>query len=603
MVSTALQREVRFVVEGAYGRGESEAQAAGYLTSKYPAQADDVEALVADEYGRQRRHAAREIEREVRVAARENVRAFPSVAARRAAPAREPAIDGERPFHDRDPVRPDPEILRRAAEVDPEAVEAMRERRELRRAGYTDREARRILDITQGVADDKAEASLVRSFADVLKGDEPNDAPVVAPGVAYIGRAILLHAIRGEGKTTLLAWLVADVARGGGRVLVVTDDDPEGWATYLHRFGATLANVDSGRAADLAGPGALEKATEVGGYLWVVFDNWRTWGIASGIADRGGFGNTEAAAVPAQRIVDVSRRGPAVTLIANEGYHNPGRSRDSSVVEDAVDATRQLTVEKDRRRSTVKPASKTRVGIDRESRSWLLAEDERSFVQCDGPPDVAAEAANDDTALDGAILDYLKGHPGASGRAVEGAVSGKAARIRERLKTVAERGERGGWFVPVKDAGRGRDEAKVDLRPASRVPYSPRTRDAGGIEGESSSIVRGIGSGPGRGRRQEGTMDDTSTGGSDVERPKVEPMTERIAAAEAEVSRYLDDDDWCIWERRPDYATGDTDAGRLVEARRLTPAERAAVLAHVRSRGVAPLLSVPWCERVAAAAS
>ena len=430
MASTALQREVRFVVEGAYGRGESEVETAERLARKHPAEDAAVRELVAEEYGRHRRRAAEEIGREEREARRgDNVRPFRAVAARTSAAPYEAPLDVERPFHDRDHVRPDPDILKRAAEVDPEAVEAMRARRELRRAGYTDRDAARILDLTNGAADDKAEAPLVRSFADVLKGDEPGNAPIVAPGVAYLGRAILLHAIRGEGKTTLVAWMVADVARGGGRVLVVTDDDPEGWATYLHRFGATLASVDSGRAADLARPGALEKATDAGGYLWVVFDNWRTWGIASGVADRGGFGNTEAAAVPAQRIVDVSRRGPAVTLIANEGYHNPGRSRDSSVVEDAVDATRQLTVDKDRRRSTVKPASKTRVGIDRESRSWLLAEDELSFVQCDGPLDVAPAAVNDDTALDAAILDYLTGHPGASGKAVEGAVSGKGARI------------------------------------------------------------------------------------------------------------------------------------------------------------------------------
>lgn len=232
------------------------------------------------------------------------------------------------------------------------------------------------------------DAPLVKSGAELVAGVDPTEGAVeIAPGLAYRERTVLVHAQRGAGKSTLAAWLVSRATVDGRRVLLVGDDDPATWRSRMVQFGAKHVRWDYGEASTLARPGALERAVAEGGYDWLIVDNWRTWGVASGVPDRGGFGNTEAVAVPIERIVTVSRGGPAVTLLSNEGYHDDTRSRDSSVVEDAVDATRKVVTDELARITTLRPSQKTRTGIDRQTRRWRLRDDESGMdpMTDDGP--------------------------------------------------------------------------------------------------------------------------------------------------------------------------------------------------------------------------
>ena len=248
--------------------------------------------------------------------------------------------------------------------------------------------------------------------------EEPDRHDPIAPGAAYPGKAVLLHSQRGAGKTTIMAWLAARAAAADGRrVLIVTDDDPGSWRGLLQRFGAHPERVAYGSARELVADGALERVVEHHRFHWIIVDNWRNWGIASGIAERGGFGNTEAAGVPIQRLVDVVRdTDRAMSVIANEGWHNQDRSRDSSVVEDAVDATRQVGYDETTRITTIRLPwlPKTRAQIDRDSYRWRYRDDESGFdlldANCGDDGGDAHGRRNDDADFE-ATVEYLMRNP------------------------------------------------------------------------------------------------------------------------------------------------------------------------------------------------
>ena len=215
--------------------------------------------------------------------------------------------------------------------------------------------------------------------------DLPDTVPMVAPSVAYEGETVLIYSLSGDGKTTLLAWLAARATSDHGRrVLVVGDDDPRTWRVALARFGANPDLWAYGTARALARKNEIENAKVDGGFEWIIVDNWRRWALEMGIVRQGGFGNTEAAAVPIERLVNLSRDDKtAVTVVANAGKHDQTRSRDSIVTEDAVDATRYLSRKGDVTR--VEPAAKTRDGIDNTTRSWRMLARKRGMIELDPP--------------------------------------------------------------------------------------------------------------------------------------------------------------------------------------------------------------------------
>ena len=75
----------------------------------------------------------------------------------------------------------------------------------LNRKGYDRREAialalEAIPDPAGGDEGDDPQAPLVTSGADLVEGVTLDDTPMLAPGLAYVGRAVLVHALRGRGK-------------------------------------------------------------------------------------------------------------------------------------------------------------------------------------------------------------------------------------------------------------------------------------------------------------------------------------------------------------------------------------------------------------------
>ena len=178
---------------------------------------------------------------------------------------------------------------------------------------------------------------------------QPEAAELVptAPGIAYSRRAVLVHANRGQGKTTYAAFMVDQALRGGLRVLLLVDDDPESWAAQLTQRETPVDGLLPLSMATVAAPGALESAVEKYRPDVLVVDSWRRWAFASGIRDAGGL-NDEAQCGPvADRLVDVARSGPAVVLLANEPKGGES-SRGSVAPEDAVNgAVRRLTREGD----------------------------------------------------------------------------------------------------------------------------------------------------------------------------------------------------------------------------------------------------------------
>ena len=271
--------------------------------------------------------------------------------------------------------------------------------------------------------------------------DVPPGVVEVAPGVGYRGRAALVHAKRGAGKTTLLAWLVARASVAGVKTLVVGDDDPQSWRQRLIAFGADLTKIGGVSATRVAPANELESVVSdpVLGWDWVVVDNWRTWAGACGIVDRGGYGDTAAASL-IDRLVSLVRRDPelALTLIHNQGWHNNSRSRDSSVVEDAVDVCKRIVTEKVTRVSVCEVAGKVRYGIPSTPLAWRLRRDEDGYDLTDVPdPDEEHDAAADEPREDhhriiGMFIDaWLKDNPGGSARACYAAARDSGLKVRK----------------------------------------------------------------------------------------------------------------------------------------------------------------------------
>ena len=284
----------------------------------------------------------------------------------------------------------------------------------------------------------RSESPLVTFYSEMA--DVPAGAVEVAPGVAYRGRAALVHAQRGAGKTTLLAWLVARASVAGVKTLVVGDDDPQSWRQRLISFGADLTKIGGVSATRVAPANELESVVSdpVLGWDWVVVDNWRTWAGACGIVDRGGYGDTAAASL-IDRLVSLVRRDPelALTLIHNQGWHNDSRSRDSSVVEDAVDVCRRIVTDKATRVSVCEVAGKVRYGIPSAALAWYLRRDEAGYDPTDVPdPDEEDDAAEEERRVgrehivDAFIDAHLRDHPDASARACYAAAQKAGLRVR-----------------------------------------------------------------------------------------------------------------------------------------------------------------------------
>ena len=285
----------------------------------------------------------------------------------------------------------------------------------------------------------RSEGSPVTFYSEME--DVPAGVVEIAPGVAYRGRAALVHAKRGAGKTTLLAWLVARASAAGVKTLVVGDDDPQSWRQRLSSFGADLTKIGGVPATRVAPANELESVVTdpVFGWDWVVVDNWRTWAGACGIVDRGGYGDTAAASL-IDRLVSLVRRDPelALTLIHNQGWHNDSRSRDSSVVEDAVDVCKRIVTDKATRVSVCEVAGKVRYGIPSAPLAWYLRRDEDGYDPTDVPdPDEEDDAAAEERRegrsklADDFIEVWLRDFPGGSARACYAAARESGLKIRK----------------------------------------------------------------------------------------------------------------------------------------------------------------------------
>ena len=204
--------------------------------------------------------------------------------------------------------------------------------------GTFDRRTRTWADApTEAPAAD--DGDLVQTFAD-MEADDGALSEVMFPTIAYRSRAVLLFGHRGQ------------------------SEDPHTWRAALPRMGAFLQNVSYARAVDMARPGILEKHAE--GFDWVVVDNWRTWGLATDPAFD--FNGDTAVGAAAGRLVALTDgEGPALTIIANTGHHDESRSKGSAALEEAVHATRKVTLDGELSIIEPTPNTKTREGIDRDA--------------------------------------------------------------------------------------------------------------------------------------------------------------------------------------------------------------------------------------------
>ena len=434
------------------------------------------------------------------------------------------------------------------------AIQVREVMKDIKQGGVRQLDDRMLRELAEDYVDRDAEAvkeqtPLTMTGADLIAGHGAKDeTPCVARGVAYEGRAVLVHSARGCGKTTLLSWLSSRATTSGKRVLVVGDDDPASWAIRMRAFNADHSSWSYANAARLARDGALERA--VADFSWIIVDNWRTWGVAAGVADRGGFGNTEAVAVAVGRLVAVVRDSKrALTIIGNEGYANTTRSRDSSVVEDAVDATRQLRVDPAARVTTLTPAKKTRVGIDELTYRWRLAEDGASMqeqgVDRGGP--VVLDDVGAPVQLD-PVREFAKGwlsdNPGGSWKAFRGAFRASDVQAGSARLKAAWDGLAGGCPRAGTLPGTGGDTPDSEGSRSEGCPYvPPRINRGGHPNGDTpqSPVLGGVPEAVPEGMCRACGQVPASVGWGDLEpwgdhapiecRDCAEEMNERILAA------------------------------------------------------------------------
>ena len=314
-----------------------------------------------------------------------------------------------------------------------------------------------------GVEDDDKDAPLGQGGADFLEeGSDGETIDPLAPGLAYPGCGVLIHSRRGRGKTSITAWNVAEATKAGHKALVLLSDDRRAWRRNMRVFGALPDNLHVARCTEVAAAGRLERLVAEFEPDWLVIDNWREWGVATGIQSEGGFKDTDAAGARMARLKAVwdSDGGPAVTIMSNQGVASAeeGRSRDSLVPEEAVDVVRVVDWDAGSRVTTVRPAQsepKTRPGVDTTQHRWHAVELDsqghpvrfEKVIGGGGSPfnggggGADADAEPDRAAVDAAIVGYLMQHPaGVSQNAVERKISGRAGVTRERLRAVAVKG-------------------------------------------------------------------------------------------------------------------------------------------------------------------
>ena len=313
-----------------------------------------------------------------------------------------------------------------------------------------------------------------------------------APGLLYRRRIGVVHSNRGVGKSTYGAGS-ATSASHGGKVLVICCDDTASWASRLKSFGAD--NVVIGTMDKLAPEGRLERATH--DCHAVIIDSWRRW-LRAADRKQGGRSNSandESVVGPViDRLVDLahSPRGPAVTMLANEGKSAEATTaRGSFALEDAVDFVRRISKEGDV--TTITTAFKSRVEIP--TGPWRMRLVEPGGFEPTtgggGSGGSGADPFQPFERLDEQITGYLMTHGDSSARAVTRHVTGRYADVATRLRAVAVRGPDKRWrlnpdVTPVADIGGGEIPGVTDSRSGSRSD-SHRTRSHPESPGASDS--------------------------------------------------------------------------------------------------------------------
>ena len=281
---------------------------------------------------------------------------------------------------------------------------------------------------------------------------QPDDVELVpdAPGLAYRSRAVLVHADRGEGKTTYAANVTVRATRAGLRVLLAVDDDPRSWAARLVGFGADPELFRVAEMRDLAASGALEREAQE--HDITVIDSWRRWLRASSRdAGRAGAANDESiVGAVADRFVEVAHAGPAVVMLTNQAKAPDARTaRGSVALEDSVDAVREVVKVDDV--TTIREAGKTRHGIP--VGPWHMRLEGDGFTpSTDGGSGGGISIVNGEAVdhrqqrMNEAIDGYLMAHPeGVTINAAKAAITGRGADVARRVKAVGERGVDGLW--------------------------------------------------------------------------------------------------------------------------------------------------------------
>ena len=245
---------------------------------------------------------------------------------------------------------------------------------------------------------------------------QPDVAELVptAPGLAYRGRAVVVHSPRGTGKTVYAAWLVCCALQDGLRVVLIPDDDPVTYARRLRTWKAPIGRLCPRRMADVAPAGQLEEVVEMADADLVVIDSWRRWSRACGATGRGALNDESLVGPVADRLVNVAAAGtgPAVVILTNEPKSPDNTTARGSVsLEDSMDgAVKRLTRSGDV--TEVRESGKVREGLPRHPVQMRLTD--QGFFPVDHRLEDGAAESNDETRL----RDYLTAHPHASQRAV-----------------------------------------------------------------------------------------------------------------------------------------------------------------------------------------
>ena len=283
------------------------------------------------------------------------------------------------------------------------------------------RAAARILELRQPWELAREEPSdELALIADGIEGyDESPDEPrqsLVPGGLLYASALTLLTAQRGVGKTTYCAWQAAQAEREGHRVLLLDDDDRATWRSMLPRFGATGDGVVRHRG----GMHAITRERFVDlclllGIGVVFVDSWQRLAAAWGIADHGGFNQTDGVQWVIAPLDEAARKHDcAVVILTNPSKSESNTARGSLGLPEMVDVERSLQVDMSARTTRVYSPDevKARDGIERDAGVWRLDADGGAFQQAAGPYTAESVARRADPALRDAVLQaVLDAHP------------------------------------------------------------------------------------------------------------------------------------------------------------------------------------------------